>query len=66
MVKKDDMEVKAEYYSSKQVAKILSVSVRTVESWIANDKIRSVKIGKLRRIPVDAVEEKIERGGVND
>ena len=63
MVKKDDMEVKAEYYSSKQVAKILSVSVRTVESWIANDKIRSVKIGKLRRIPVDAVEEIIEHGG---
>lgn len=63
MVKSDDMEVKVQYYSKKQVAKILSVSVRTVEAWIANDKIRSVKIGKLRRIPVDAVEEIIEHGG---
>jgi len=64
VVKNDDMEeVKTQYYSTKQVAKILSVSVRTVEAWIKYDKIRSVKIGKLRRIPVDAVEEKIERGG---
>jgi excisionase family DNA binding protein len=52
-----DKETK--YYSTKQLAELLSVHPMTISKWIANGKLDSVKIGKSRRVSADAVAKMI-------
>ena len=52
-------KVKQEYYSTKQLSELLSVHPMTISKWIANGKLDSVKIGKSRRVPADAVTKMI-------
>lgn len=47
------------YYSTRQLAELLSVHPMTITKWIANGKLDSVKIGKSRRVPADAVVKMI-------
>ena len=49
--------------SPAQVAEFLSISRWTVYSWLSDGRIRSVKIGRLVRIPESEVE-RIVRGEV--
>lgn len=52
-----DKETK--YYSTKQLAELLSVHPMTITKWIQNGKLDSVKIGKSRRVPADSVAKMI-------
>ena len=54
------------YFSAETVAERLSISIRTVRSYIKNGKLPSVKIGKLRRISEADLEEFIEKRRVRD
>lgn len=45
----------------KEVAEIFKVTTRTVQSWIANGKIKSIKIGGVVRISSDEIE-RIKKG----
>jgi excisionase family DNA binding protein len=54
------------YFSAQTVAERLSISIRTVRSYIKNGKLPSVKIGKLRRISEADLEEFIEKRRVRD
>lgn len=47
------------YYSTKQLAEMLSVHPMTISKWIGSGKLDSVKLGKARRIPADAVTKMI-------
>ena len=47
----------------RQTAAALSVGVRTVWRQISTGELPCVRIGKAVRIPVEAVERFIERGG---
>ncbi len=40
-------------WKTKELARQLSVSIATINRWIKSQKIRSVKLGKLRRIPYE-------------
>lgn len=44
-----------------ETAALLSTTTRTVERMIAGGKLRSIKIGKLRRVPADAIADLLER-----
>lgn len=44
------------YYTVKEVSHILSLAEITIRQWIQADKIKSIKIGKARRIPKSEVE----------
>lgn len=46
--------------SSREAAALLSVSLRTVESLIARGEVRSILIGRCRRVPRTALVEFIE------
>lgn len=46
-----------------EVAKALSIGRRTAWRLVADRQLRSVRIGRAVRIPVDEVEAFIERGG---
>lgn len=45
-------------YRIDEVAKHLDVSRRTVERWIANGELESIKIGHTRRVREDVLEKK--------
>lgn len=47
------------YYSTKQLAELLSVHPMTISKWIGSGKLESVKIGKSRRVSADAVAKMI-------
>lgn len=47
--------------TAEQAAEQLQVSRRTVYELIRTGELRSVKIGKLRRIPLRALEEFVDR-----
>ena len=49
------------YFSAETVAERLSISIRTVRSYIKSGKLPSFKIGKLRRISEADLEEFIEK-----
>lgn len=40
-----------------EVAELLSLSVREVEALVAEDAIRSIKVGRVRLIPAAAIDE---------
>ena len=56
-------KIKQEYYSTKQVAELLSVHPMTVTEWIQSGKLESIKIGTgargARRIPAPAIDKLI-------
>ena len=56
-------KIKPEYYSTKQVAELLSVHPMTVTKWIQSGKLESIKIGTgvrgARRIPASAIDKLI-------
>ena len=54
-----DDKIKQEYYSTKQLAELLSVHPMTISKWIANGKLESVKIGKNRRVTDEALKKMI-------
>lgn len=45
-----------EYYTVKEFAAKFALAEITVRQWIGTGKIKSVKIGKARRIPAEEVE----------
>lgn len=49
-------------YTAEQAAELLQVSRRTVYELLRTGELRSVKIGKLRRIPLRALEAFLEQG----
>lgn len=51
------MAEKLELLTPKEVAGILRVSPRTVQRWVKEGKLRAVRVGKLWRIPREALEE---------
>lgn len=44
-----------------EAAEILGVTRRTVERWINEGRLRSLKIGRTRRVPADAIAEIVDR-----
>jgi excisionase family DNA binding protein len=44
-----------------EAAEVLSISVRRMYQLIEKDQIRSVKLGRVRRVPVAAVNEFVEQ-----
>lgn len=52
-------------YTPEQAAEQLQVSRRKVYELLRTGALRSVKIGKLRRIPARALDEFLEREGVD-
>jgi len=44
-----------------QVAKMLGIGRTTAWELIRRQKIKSVKIGRTRRVPIEAIQEYIER-----
>ena len=49
-------------YTVKEVANLIGMAEITVRQWIQNDKIKSVKIGSMRRIPETEVKRIMEGG----
>lgn len=47
------IEVERSSYTVGEIAERNSVHVSTVNRWIASGRLRSIKVGKLRRITVD-------------
>jgi excisionase family DNA binding protein len=47
--------------SPEDAAEILSLSVRRIYELLAHGRIRSFKIGKVRRIPMEALRDYIAR-----
>jgi len=45
-----------------EVAQLLSVSLPTVKRMLAAGDLKSVKLGRSRRIPAEAVDDLISRG----
>ncbi len=48
--------------SPQQFADRLSISRWTVYAWLQEGRLRSVKIGRLRRIPASEVERIVQEG----
>jgi excisionase family DNA binding protein len=48
-----------------EVAQILRVTVRTVERYCSQGKLRGVKVGRRWRIPRAALEDFLSEGGAN-
>jgi excisionase family DNA binding protein len=42
--------MKKQFYSTKEVAEILGVSVRTVRAWIVSERLPAIKLNKIYRI----------------
>lgn len=51
------MAEELEFLTPKEVAGILRVSPRTIQRWVKEGKLRAVKVGKLWRIPREALDE---------
>ena len=51
------MAEELEFLTPKEVAGILRVSPRTVQRWVKEGRLRAVRVGKLWRIPREALEE---------
>jgi len=52
------MELDKLYYSRKEAAKILGVNISTIQRYIKNGQLPAKKVGKLWRIPKEALEYK--------
>ena len=47
---------KKDYYRPDEVAIYFSISRRTVYTWIETGKLEAVKVGKMLRVPREALE----------
>jgi len=52
-------------YTVKEVANLLGMAEVTIRQWIQYEKIKSIKIGSLRRIPSTEVERIMKGSEVN-
>ena len=50
-------------YKMREVAEICSLSIYTLKDWVKAERVKSVKLGKARRIPESEVK-RIQEGGV--
>lgn len=48
-------------YPADEAAEQLGVSLTTIKALIRTGEIRSVKIGRARRVPLDALQEYVSR-----
>lgn len=48
-------------YSIADAAELLSVGVRKVEALVASDDLETVRIGRRRLIPADALDDYVQR-----
>ncbi|MEU1303318.1 helix-turn-helix domain-containing protein [Streptomyces shenzhenensis] len=48
-------------YRADEVAKLLGVGLTTAKSLIGSGELRSVKIGRSRRVPAEALHEYVQR-----
>ncbi|TXJ80674.1 DNA-binding protein [Streptomyces lavendulae] len=48
-------------YPTEEVAQQLSVGITTAKALIKSGELRSVKIGRARRVPADALHEYVQR-----
>ncbi|PMQ00702.1 MAG: DNA-binding protein [Dictyoglomus sp. NZ13-RE01] len=46
-----------EFYLPKEVAEKLRVSLRTVQRWLEEEKIKGIKVGGVWRIPESSLKE---------
>ena len=51
------------FLSVKEVAKIFSLSTRTIWRWIDRGELKSIKVGKSVRISTNEVE-RLKKGGI--
>ena len=63
----DKIQLERKAYSPKEVQEMLGISQTTVYRWLESGQLPAVKIGKLWRIPADALEEMLRtKGGQSD
>ena len=63
----DKTQVERKAYSPKEVQEMLGVGQTTIYRWLESGRLPAVKIGKLWRIPADALEELLDtEGGQSD
>lgn len=48
-------------YETEEVAEKLSIGLTTAKSLIKSGDLRSIKIGRARRVPADALQEYVQR-----
>lgn len=48
------------YYTCKEVAEILKLSLDTIRSWARTGKLPAFKIGKSYRIPKEAIDQLLQ------
>ncbi len=51
-------------YTITETAKVLGVSEKSVWNFVYSRRLGSVLIGRMRRIPISAIQELVERGTV--
>jgi excisionase family DNA binding protein len=54
--------VEVKLLTTKQAAQVLGVSERTIFNLLASNQLRSITVGRSRRIPVDAIDEFTQSG----
>jgi len=59
----DKTQLERKAYSPKEVMERLGISQTTIYRWLESGQLPAVKIGKLWRIPVDALEELLDTEG---
>ena len=52
-----------EVFTAKEFSEIMGISERTAKRWIREEKIKTFKLGRLRRISADEIE-RIKKEGV--
>lgn len=57
--------VKSKLYTAPEVADMLRVNLKTIYRWIADDKLRAVKVGRTWRISSDTLKT-IKKRGLSD
>ncbi|MBM4467444.1 MAG: helix-turn-helix domain-containing protein [Chloroflexi bacterium] len=63
----DKTQVERKAYSPKEVQEMLGIAQTTVYRWLTSGRLPAVKIGRLWRIPADALEELLStEGGQSD
>jgi len=60
IIRKEECNMELEFYTVKEVSRILGLAEVTVRIWIQHEKIKSIKIGSLRRIPKSEIERLME------
>jgi excisionase family DNA binding protein len=61
-MKTDKREVRLK--TLRQVADQLNLSIHTIRAWVAQRRLRYVKLGRSVRVPEEEVERVIQRGDV--